>query len=86
MIAAETEKVSEGQQAQPEPFVFYYAARLYTLLGENECAVQLLRQAFENNMRGIPYIESDSYFETLHDMAAFKALMDEYRHKEAQWQ
>ncbi|MCQ2289237.1 MAG: tetratricopeptide repeat protein [Muribaculaceae bacterium] len=59
----------------------YNSACIYALMGDTDTALAQLRQLLAMGGGKLFVIENDSDFDILHDLPAYKALMQEYRNK-----
>ena len=60
------------------PNELYDCACAYSLLGDRQEAVNVLRQAFEKGYRQMVHISHDPDMNNIRDMAEYKTLIDEY--------
>ncbi|MBR6284571.1 MAG: tetratricopeptide repeat protein [Muribaculaceae bacterium] len=61
-----------------DPDELYDCACAYSLLGDKQVAVDVLRQSFEKGMRHMVHVSHDPDLNNIRDMAEYKALIDEY--------
>ena len=58
---------------------YYNIACFYSLIGQEEYAMEYLRTALENGYRELTYLAYDRDLDALRDREDYKALVEEYR-------
>ena len=86
ILRRENEMTARGRIVQSDPQVYYDAASLYALLGQNARALQYLKRAFELNYRAFFFLGRNEAFESLRKEQAYRELVETYRDKPVQWQ
>lgn len=78
-------QVKAGEKVQVDPTTYYWIARLYSLLGETDHALALLRKGLDNGLRLTPYRLSEEELANLRPLPAYKALIKEYEGRKHAW-
>lgn len=86
LLKKDSENVAEGRMAQSHHWLYYAAARLYALLGQNDQALKYLQRAFELNFRAFFNLGHEYIFSGLRKEEAFQTLVETYRNKPTNWQ
>lgn len=77
--AIEIAKELESRHAKGEKYTAYYAAKIFSILGDHKKAIDLLEAAYQNRDNELNWMEVELEFRPLYDEARFRALLQKLK-------